>query len=86
VKDMFTRPSRGLPGGICVHLVPDNGTEFKNSAVMRLLLKANVIIEPAAIREPNHKPHIESFFRTFTRSLIQTLPGTTFSNPAERGS
>ncbi|WP_239498114.1 transposase [Ralstonia sp. GX3-BWBA] len=86
VKDMFTRPLRGLPGGICVHLIPDNGTEFKNSAVMRLLLKANVIIEPAAVREPNHKPHVESFFRTLTRSLVQTLPGTTFSNPAERGS
>ncbi|RFC01352.1 transposase, partial [Klebsiella michiganensis] len=81
VKDMFTRPLRGLPGGICVHLIPDNGTEFKNSAVMRLLLKANVIIEPAAVREPNHKPHVESFFRTLTRSLVQTLPGTTFSNP-----
>lgn len=86
VKDMFTRPLRGLPGGICVHLIPDNGSEFKNSAVMRLLLKANVIIEPAAVREPNHKPHVESFFRTLTRSLVQTLPGTTFSNPAERGS
>lgn len=86
VKDMFTRPLRGLPGGICVHLIPDNGSEFDNSTVQRLLLKANVIIEPAAIREPNHKPHVESFFRTFTRSLVQMLPGTTFSNPTERGS
>ena len=86
VKDMFTRPLRGLPGGICVHLVPDNGSEFNNSAVQRLLLKANVIIEPAAVREPNHKPHVESLFRTITRGIVQMLPGTTFSNPVERGS
>lgn len=85
VKDMFTRPGRGLPGGIPIHLIPDNGVEFDNTAVLRLLVKAQVIIEPARVREPNDKPYVESFFRTFTTQLIHTLPGTTFSNPRERG-
>lgn len=85
VKDMFTRPARGLPGGIPVHLIPDNGVEFANTPVMRLMVKAQVIIEPARVREPNDKPHVESFFRTFTTQLSHTLPGTTFSSPVERG-
>ncbi|CAG9180650.1 transposase [Cupriavidus pinatubonensis] len=85
VKDMFTRPTRGLPGGIPVHLIPDNGVEFANTPVMRLMVKAQVIIEPARVREPNDKPHVESFFRTFTTQLSHSLPGTTFSNPVERG-
>lgn len=35
---------------------------------------------------PNNKPHIERFFGTLTQGILQKLPGTTFSNPTERGS
>lgn len=85
MKDMLTRPSHGLPGGICVYLIPDNGIEFKNSGVERLVVKLKMIFEPAEIRDPNDKPHIESFFRTLTLFLIQKIKGTTFSNPEKRG-
>jgi putative transposase len=85
LKDMLTRPSHGLPGGIPIYLIPDNGVEFKNSGVERVVIKLRMIFEPAEIRDPNDKPHIESFFRTLTLSLIQKIQGTTFSNPEKRG-
>ncbi len=84
MKDMLTRPKFGLPGGIPVYLVPDNGVEFKNSAVERVASKLKIIFEPAEIRDPNDKPHIESFFRTLTFTVIQKIKGTTFSNLGER--
>lgn len=85
VKDMLTRPGRGLPGGIPVILIPDNGVEFKNSGVERVLLKLKVHFEPAVVRDPNGKANIESFFRTLSLFLIQKIQGTTFSSLEKRG-
>lgn len=85
LKDMLTRPNRGLPGGICVILIPDNGVDFKNSGVVRVCSKLGINFQPAEVRDPNDKSHIESFFRTLTLFLIQKIKGTTFSNPAARG-
>ncbi|WP_375591692.1 Mu transposase C-terminal domain-containing protein [Chitiniphilus eburneus] len=85
LKDMLTRPNRGLPGGICVVLIPDNGVDFKNSGVVRVCSKLGINFQPAEVRDPNDKPHVESFFRTLTLFLVQKIKGTTFSNPAARG-
>ena len=40
---------------------------------------------PSQVGTPNNKPHIERFFSTLTHGIIQKLPGTTFSNPTNRG-
>lgn len=85
VKDMLTRLGRGLPGGVPVRIIPDNGVDFKNSAFVRLCGRLGIIIVPAEVRDPNDKAHIESFFRTLTYSLTQKLKGTTFSCPIDRG-
>lgn len=85
LKDMLTRLEQGLPGGIPVKIIPDNGVEFKNTAFARLCGRLGIIIMPAEVRDPNDKPHIESFFRTLTHSLIQKCAGTTFSCPLDRG-
>lgn len=83
--DMITRPNRGLPGGIPSKITPDNGVEFKNTSFMHLCEQLSITITPAPVYEPNAKAHVESFFRTLTRGVIQKLPGTTFSNINERG-
>ena len=83
VKDMLTRPLFNLPGGIPVYLIPDNGVEFRNSGVERLMSKLLVHFEPAMERDPNGKAHVESFFRTLSLFLIQKLKGTTFSGEAK---
>lgn len=85
LKDMLTRPSRGLPGGVPTTIVPDNGIEFKNTAFARVCEVLGIVISPAQVRDPNGKANIERFFYTLTRSLLQKLAGTTFSNPGMRG-
>lgn len=84
-RDMLSRPGDGLPGGIPIFLIPDNGIEFKNSGVERVSAKLFIHFEPAMVRDPNGKAHVEVFFRTLSNYLIQKLPGTTFSNPEKRG-
>ena len=85
VRDMLSRPEKGLPGGIPIFLVPDNGVEFRNSGVERVATTLSIHFEPAMVRDPNGKAHVESFFRTLSNFLIQKLKGTTFSNPERRG-
>ena len=85
IKDMLSRPEKGLPGGLPTILVPDNGIEFKNSGVERLVAKLKIQFVPAAVRDPNGKSHVETFFRTLSQFLIQKIKGTTFSGLANRG-
>ncbi|MCH4248515.1 MAG: DDE-type integrase/transposase/recombinase [Acinetobacter populi] len=85
IRDMITRPKRGLPGGVPSLIIPDNGVEFKNNSFARLCETLKITITPSQVGTPNNKPHIESFFRTLTEGLIQKLPGTTCSNPTARG-
>lgn len=85
LKDMLNRPHNGFPGGIPSLIIPDNGVEFKNSAFSHVCNELGITIQPAQNRTPNDKPHIERFFGTLTKGLIQKIRGTTFSNPRERG-
>lgn len=86
IKDMITRPTRNLPGGIPTIVIPDNGVEFKNNALSRVCEQLKITLTPSQVGTPNNKPHIERFFNTLTHGVIQKLPGTTFSNPINRGS
>lgn len=85
LKDMLSRPNRGLPGGIPARIVPDNGIEFANTSFARICEYLAITISPAQVRDPNGKAHLESLFRTLTHGIVQKLPGTTFSNPIELG-
>lgn len=85
LKDMFTRPTRNLPGGIPSSLIPDNGVEFKNNTLSRICENRRITIIPSQKRTPNNKPYIENFFRNFALNFSHTLEGTTFSNPSARG-
>lgn len=71
--------------GIPAQIVPDNGVELKNTAFSRVCSALFISIVRAQVRDPNGKAHLESFFRTLTYALIQKIPGTTFSNPTQRG-
>ena len=85
LKNMLLRPSQNLPGGIPSLIVPDNGVEFKNSALSHICNHLKITIQPAQNRNPDNKAHIERFFGTLTFGIIQQLPGTTYSNPKARG-
>lgn len=75
----------GRPRGVMATLVVDNGCDYKDSGFLRFLSDLDIQLEICGPRAPNGKANIERFFRTLNEDLIHKLPGTTFSNPGERG-
>lgn len=65
-------------------LLMDNGREFHSDAVVDALLNLGIVSEYAASREPNDKPFVERFLRTFNYSFIHKLPGTTLAKVHQR--
>jgi len=65
-------------------VVKDNGPEFHAEAIVHALLNLGIAVEFSASRQPNDKPHIERFFKTFNYGFIHTLKGTTLAKVHER--
>ncbi|MFL9890928.1 integrase [Paraburkholderia sp. RL17-381-BIF-C] len=65
-------------------LLMDNGREFHAHAVVDALMNLGVVCEYAASRDPNDKPFVERFLRTFNYSFIHKLPGTTLARVHQR--
>lgn len=77
--------SPGRPRGIMSTLIVDNGADYQDSGFLRFLSNLGITLEICGPRMPNGKAQVERFFRTINEDLIHKLPGTTFSNPTERG-
>lgn len=73
-------PCHGWPE----RLLMDNGREFHAHAVIDALTNLGVICEYAASRDPNDKPFVERFLKTFNYSFIHKLPGTTLAKVHQR--
>jgi putative transposase len=73
-------PCYGWPERILM----DNGREFHADAVRDALANISVLTEFAGSRDPNDKPHIERFNRTFNYTFVHKLPGTTLSHVHKR--
>ena len=73
-------PCHGWPE----RLLMDNGREFHARAVIDALTNLGVICEYAASRDPNDKPFVERFLKTFNYSFIHKLPGTTLAKVHQR--
>jgi putative transposase len=65
-------------------LLMDNGREFHARAVADALTNLGMICEYAASRDPNDKPFVERFLKTFNYSFIHKLPGTTLAKIHQR--
>lgn len=77
--------SPGRPRGIMSKLIVDNGSDYQDSGFMKFCATLDITLEPCPPRTPNAKAIVERFFRTINEDLIHKLPGTTFSNPTQRG-
>jgi putative transposase len=75
----------GLPGGVHERILVDNGSDYTSNAFLNACSKLQIQVHQVSPRTPNAKPHIERFFRTLNDQLIHSLPGTTYSNIAEKG-
>ena len=74
-------PLWGFPQSL--HL--DNAREFRGNMLQRACAQYRIDIAWRPVARPNFGGHIERLLGTVLRE-IHTLPGTTFSNPRERGS
>lgn len=74
-------PARGIPISIAV----DNGMDLHADAFEVAALEVGTEIHYMGAGYPELKGGIERAIGTVNRGLIHTLPGTTFSNVAERG-
>ncbi len=72
-------------GGRIECLVVDNGGDFISDAFKSSCERLVSSIEYAEPYGHDDKPFIERFFHTMNTQFIHTLPGTTFSNPKDRG-
>lgn len=73
-------PCHGLPKVI----LSDNGPEFRNKVLQRACADYQIDLTYRPLGRPNYGGGIERLFRTLN-SAVHELPGTTFSNSADRG-
>lgn len=71
--------------GLMDTLVLDNGLEFHSQDLQDSCSQLGVSLEYNPAWTPHYKGAVERFFGTLNSKLIHTLPGTTFSNPRQRG-
>jgi putative transposase len=71
--------------GIPTTLVVDHGVEFIGQDLKDACTLLNIQLTPAPVATPEFKAGIERQFGTLNTGLFHTLPGTTFSNPRQRG-
>jgi transposase InsO family protein len=62
----------------------DNGSDYKSKHMIRVFSALDIGQTFCPPFQPWHKPHIERFFGTFTRDLVELLDGFIGHNVAER--
>ncbi len=71
--------------GIPYTLVIDNGKEFIGRDMEDACQLLGIILQQTPVKMPHFKATVERMFGTLNTGLLHTLPGTTFSNPGQRG-
>ncbi|SDG25921.1 putative transposase [Limimonas halophila] len=79
----------GVPGewpvwGRIGTLHTDNAKEFRSRAFTRACAQHGIDLQMRPVGKPNYGGHIERLIGTANTQEVQTLPGTTFSSPADR--
>ena len=73
-------PARGIPDAV----VTDNGMDLHADSVEVICLEMGIELQYCGVAHPEMKGCVERTIGTVNRSLIHTLPGTTFSNVGQR--
>jgi len=77
----FTWPAEGQFRLVCM----DNGPEFHSNVHKQFCADLHVDMQYCPPGKPWYKGAVERFLGTLNQRLIHKLPGTTWSNPVERG-
>lgn len=78
-------PYADQPRGIPDKIIVDNGSDYLASGFIRACTQLGITLEHSPPYMPNRKANVERFYSTLNEQLIHKLPGTTFSNPTDRG-
>jgi transposase InsO family protein len=85
IKKRFPSIKNDWPiAGPATVYVTDNGSDFHALAFKRAIAELGAIQAFCEIRTPWHKPGVESFFGKLNQSLLESLPGKTFSHVLKR--
>lgn len=74
-------PCHGIPELIA----SDNGMDLHSDAFVKICEEMGIQLLFCPSKEPEYKGSVERFFRTISQGLIHRLPGSVFSNVAQRG-
>lgn len=85
VRTQYGTQHEWLACGIPMVLVVDNGKEFIGQDLADACNTLGIELQQMPIKTPHFKAAVERMFKTINTGLLHTLPGTTFSNPTERG-
>ncbi len=85
VREQYAAEHEWLTYGIPATLVIDNGKEFIGRDLEDACLLLGIVLQRTPVQTPHFKAGVERMFRSLNTTLFHTLPGTTFSNPAQRG-
>lgn len=77
--------SDGARNGLAAIYIMDNGKGYTADKIRDFIHLLGSIVIYCEPHEPNQKPHVETWFKTLTKGIIQHCQGTTFSNINERG-
>jgi putative transposase len=72
-------------GGVAERYVFDNGGEWIANVLRKILYLIGSDVTYCEVEEPNQKPHVEAFFKTWAQEIEHRLRGTTKQNPEARG-
>ncbi len=70
----------GLPELVVV----DNAKQYYSASFDEACLQLGIITQYAPVKHPYYKPSIERMFGTLNTQLLHQMPGTTFSNIAQK--
>lgn len=73
-----------LDWGVPEEIKTDNGADYTSKHITRVVAALDIKQSFCPPFQPWHKPHIERFFGTFTRDLVELLAGFIGHNVAER--
>lgn len=76
----YTWPIWGVPDNI----LADNAKEFRGNSFRKACSEYGITLNWRPVARPNYGGHIERMLGTLSKA-IHEVPGTTFSNPIERG-
>jgi putative transposase len=85
VPELYGTQHDWLAYGIPYALVIDNGKEFIGRDLEDACQLLGITLQQTPVRTPHFKAAVERMFGTLNTGLLHTLPGTTFSNPGQRG-